>query len=248
MKIVIVDDERLARAELRTLLKEFPDAEVVGEAADVADAVRVVREKKPELVFLDIEMPEASGFELVRLLRAPVPEVIFVTAYDAYALRAFEVNALDYLMKPVVPERLAEAYRRASEKKAGGEERNVDGAKAGAGSKGALREDDQVFLRDDERCWFVPVKRIRLLEGEDNHTRVFFDGEKPMLYRTLVSMEERLPETLFFRANRSQLVNRLFVQKVEPWFSGTLKATLTDGTEVEFSRRQAQVFREKMGL
>lgn len=247
MKIVIVDDERLARTELRTLLKEFPDAEVVGEAVDVADAVRVVREKKPELVFLDIEMPEASGFELIGQLRAPVPEVIFVTAYDAYALRAFEVNALDYLMKPVVPERLAEAYRRAVETKAGDAESVSDASKAGAG-KGALREDDQVFLRDDERCWFVPVRKLRLLEGEDNHTRVFFDGEKPMLYRTLVSMEERLPESLFFRANRSQLVNRLFVQKVEPWFSGTLKATLTDGTEVEFSRRQAQVFREKMGL
>jgi two-component system LytT family response regulator len=247
MKIVIVDDERLARVELTTLLKAFPDAEVVGEAADVADAVRVVREKKPELVFLDIEMPEASGFELIGQLRAPVPEVIFVTAYDAYALRAFEVNALDYLMKPVVPERLAEAYRRAVEMKAGREKSVGAESKAGAG-KGPLREDDQVFLRDDERCWFVPVRKLRLLEGEDNHTRVFFDGEKPMLYRTLVSMEERLPETLFFRANRSQLVNRLFVQKVEPWFSGTLKATLTDGTEVEFSRRQAQVFRERTSL
>lgn len=247
MKIVIIDDERLAREELRGLVEVLPDADVVGEAGDAIEGVKVVRETRPDLIFLDISMPEHSGFDFLRLLPPPHPRIVFVTAYDAFALRAFEVNAVDYLMKPVVPERLAAAYHRA----AGGDAATApaESPRATAGSdRLPLREDDQVLLREDERCWFVPLRNIRLLEGEDNHTRVHFDDQKIMLYRTLISMEQRLPDTMFVRANRSQLVNRHFIANVAPWFSGSIKATLKDGTEVEFSRRQSKVFRERMGL
>ena len=240
MKIVLIDDERLAREELRGLLSELPGAEVVGEAVNVADALQVVAEIRPDLIFLDIEMPGSTGFDLLTQLPPPLPRVIFVTAYNAHAVRAFEVNALDYLLKPIVPERLAEAWRRARE--------SASEAGETAAAHATLGEEDQVFLRDEEKCWFVPVRRLRLLEGSGNHTSVHFDHEKPLLYRTLVSMESRLPASLFIRANRSQLINRLFIQKVEPWFSGAVKVTLTDGTEIEFSRRQAQLFRDRMGL
>jgi two-component system, LytTR family, response regulator len=238
MRIVIIDDERLAREELRGLLQDLPGAQVVGEAADAAEGLRVVEETEPDLVLLDVSMPEQSGFDFLSLLPPPHPRIVFVTAHDAHALRAFEVNALDYLMKPVVPERLAEAYRRALERAP--EERDAEQAAAAP-----LQDDDHVLLREDGRCWFVPIRKLRLLEGRDNHTRVWFEQQRVMLYRTLVSMEERLPRSLFLRANRSQLVNRLFIEKVEPWFSGSLKVTLTDGTEVEFSRRQAQLFKER---
>lgn len=242
MKIVLIDDERLAREELRGLLSELPGAEVVGEAVNVPDALRVVAATKPDLIFLDIEMPGSTGFDLLTQLPAPLPRVVFVTAYNAHALRAFEVNALDYLLKPIVPERLAEAFRRA------GEHHSVVEESAALEARATLGEEDQVFLRDEEKCWFVPVRRLRLLEGSGNHTSVHFDQVKPLLYRTLVSMESRLPSSLFIRANRSQLINRLFIQKVEPWFSGTVKVTMNDGTEIEFSRRQAQLFRDRMGL
>lgn len=242
MKIVLIDDERLARRELRTLLSDFPDAEIVGEAGHVAEAVPLLKRTRPDLIFLDIEMPGGTGFDLLAKLGEPLPRVIFVTAYDAHALRAFEVNALDYLLKPIVPRRLAEAYRRAA------------GPASAAPTPEtppplpALAEDDQVLLRDEKSCSFVPVNLIRLLEGSGNHTRIVCEQREIEVYRTLVSFEARLPKSIFLRANRSQLVNRLFIRKVDPWFSGSLKATLTDGTEVEFSRRQAQLFRERMDL
>ncbi|MDP3070156.1 MAG: LytTR family DNA-binding domain-containing protein [Opitutaceae bacterium] len=242
MRIVLVDDERLARKELRALLGDFPDAEIVGEASHCAEALPLLKRTRPDLVFLDIEMPGGTGFDLLAQLTEPLPRVIFVTAYDAHALRAFEVNALDYLLKPIVPRRLAAAYRRAA-----GPAPTEEKSKTPPPLP-SLGEDDQVLLRDEQHCVFVPVNLIRLLEGNGNHTRIVCEPREIEVYRTLVSFEERLPKSIFLRANRAQLVNRLFIRKVDPWFSGSLKATLTDGTEVEFSRRQAQLFRERMEL
>jgi two-component system, LytTR family, response regulator len=240
MRIVLIDDERLAREELRGMLTELPGAEVVGEAGHVKEALQVIARTSPDLVFLDIEMPGGTGFDLLARLPSPQPEVIFVTAYDEHALRAFEVNALAYLLKPLVPARLEAAYRRAAGQS--------DEAKAIPTKILPLRDDDQVLLRDDDRCWFGAVNRIRYLEGSDNHTRIVFDQGEITLYRTLISLEARLPASLFFRANRAQLVNRLFIRKIEPWFSGSLKATLNDGTEIEFSRRQTLLFRDRLAL
>ncbi len=244
MKIVIIDDERLAREELRTLLSDLPELEVIGEAANVTQALKLLPRLQPDLIFLDIEMPGRTGFDLLEALPPPHPQVVFVTAYDAFALRAFEVNALDYLMKPVHPQRLAQAVARVRGQLARPEEPVPPPADLST----PLKEDDRVYVRDGERSWFIPVRTLHLLEAEGNYTRLHFGTETALLYRTLNSMEARLPAALFLRANRSQLVNISHLDKVEPWFSNSLKAKLRGGPEIEFSRRQAQLFRDRLSL
>jgi len=244
MKAVIVDDERLARNELRRLLAAHADIEIIGEAVDVEDAREKVAALKPDLLFLDVQMPGADGFTLLEQLEAPQPAVIFTTAYDEFAVKAFEFNALDYLLKPVDPNRLVAAL----EKLRG---RGPVGGPAGDSTPAPshrLTLEDKVFVREGERCWFVPVKNIRLLESEGNYTRLHFDDQKPQLFRSLTAMEERLDGRHFFRANRKQVINLAWVEGIEPWFSGGLLVKLKGGLKVELSRRQAQDFRERMSL
>lgn len=242
MKALIVDDERLARNELRRLLAAHPDIEIVGEAVDVEDAVEKVAALKPGLIFLDVQMPGADGFTLLERLEPPLPAVIFTTAYDEFAVKAFEFNALDYLLKPVDPNRLVAALEKLRTRE----------IPAAAGSSPALTPrlalEDKVFVREGDRCWFVPVKNIRLLESEGNYTRLHFDEQKPQLFRSLTAMEERLDPRHFFRANRKQVINLTWVEGIEPWFSGGLLVKLKGGPKVELSRRQAQDFRERMSL
>lgn len=242
MKALIVDDERLARNELRRLLAAHPDIEIVGEAVDVEDAVEKVAALKPGLIFLDVQMPGADGFTLLERLEPPLPAVIFTTAYDEFAVKAFEFNALDYLLKPVDPNRLVAAVEKL---------RARDIPAAGGPSPAQtprLALEDKVFVREGDRCWFVPVKNIRLLESEGNYTRLHFDEQKPQLFRSLTAMEERLDPRHFFRANRKQVINLTWVEGIEPWFSGGLLVKLKGGPKVELSRRQAQDFRERMSL
>jgi two-component system LytT family response regulator len=242
MKTLLIDDERLARNELRRLLAAHPDIEIAGEAVDVDDAVQKVAELKPGLLFLDVQMPGADGFSLLERLEPPLPAVIFTTAYDEFAVKAFEFNALDYLLKPVDPNRLIAALERL---------RARETAPAGSASPlsaSRLTLEDKVFVREGDRCWFVPVKSIRLLESEGNYTRLHFDDNKPQLFRSLTAMEERLDPRNFFRANRKQVINLTWVEGIEPWFSGGLLVKLKGGLKVELSRRQAQDFRERMSL
>jgi two-component system LytT family response regulator len=240
MKALLVDDERLARNELRRLLAAHPDIEVVGEAVDVEDAVQKVAALKPGLLFLDVQMPGADGFNLLERLEPPLPAVIFTTAYDEFAVKAFEFNALDYLLKPVDPNRLVAALERLRVR-----EVSADGSVA---PSARLSLEDKVFVREGDRCWFVPVKNIRLLESEGNYTRLHFDEHKPQLFRSLTAMEDRLDARHFFRANRKQVINLTWVEGIEPWFSGGLLVKLKGGLKVELSRRQAQDFRERMSL
>jgi two-component system LytT family response regulator len=194
---------------------------------------------KPDILFLDVQMPGETGMELLQSLEPPVPHVIFTTAYDEFAVKAFELNALDYLLKPVDPARLAAAVER------------LPGLKASARPKeaaGRLLSGDRVFVRDGDRCWFVEVGQIRLLESEGNYTRVHFGDAQPQLFRSLNAMEERLDPKFFFRANRRQIINTAWIAGVEPWFSGGLLVQLKGGAKVELSRRQAQEFRERMSL
>lgn len=242
MRALIIDDERLAREELRELLAAHPEIEVVGEAANGPEAQKRIAELHPDLLFLDIRMPEQNGFELLQELEPPVPEVIFVTAYDKYALQAFENSALDYLVKPVEPERLERALAKLRKLEP------AAAANAGAPAGGALTPDSQVFVREGDRCWFVPVRDIILLEADGSSTRVFFANHKPVLPRALTALEARLPADRFFRINRSQIVNLQCIENIEPWFSRSLKVRLKGGLEVEFSRRQALAFRETQGL
>lgn len=247
MKVAIIDDERLAREELRDLLTAFPEVTVVGEAANATEAGVLLAKTQPDVLFLDIEMPGRSGFDLLASLPQTPREVVFVTAYDAFALRAFSVNAADYLLKPVNPERLTETLQRLRDRLRRPAHEPPE-APANEANSAPLRDDDQFFVREGDRCWFVPVRSLILLEAEGSHTRVHFQDGRPLIHRTIAAMEQRLPGSLFLRANRSQMVNRLFIERVDPWFSGGLKAVLRNGVEVEFSRRQAQALREKLGL
>ncbi len=240
MKALIIDDERLARNELRRLLAAHADIEVVGEAVDVEDALAKVGGLKPELLFLDVQMPGADGFSLLEKLEPPLPLVIFTTAYDEFAVKAFEFSAIDYLLKPIDPNRLVAALEKIRP-------REATGVAAGVATH-RLTAEDKVFVREGDRCWFVPVKNIRLLESEGNYTRLHFDDQQPQLFRSLTAMEERLDSRNFFRANRKQLINLAWVEGIEPWFSGGLLVKLKGGMKVELSRRQAQDFRERMSL
>ena len=230
MRALLVDDERLARSELRRLLRDFPDVEVAGEAAHVAEAEERVRALRPDLVFLDIEMPGGTGFDLLERLE-DVPAVIFTTAYDAYAVKAFEVNALDYLLKPIEQPRLAAALERARSRTA-------------ARPRGPSME--RVFVRDGELCLLVELADVKLFESEGNYARLHLDGKQPLLLRSLNYLEEKLDPERFVRANRQQLVNLRWVERIEPGPAGNLVLTLKDGREVEMSRRQSLKFRRKL--
>jgi two-component system LytT family response regulator len=239
MKALLIDDERLARNELRRLLAAHKEITVAGEAADATEAQTRVDELRPDLLFLDVQMPGDDGFALLEKLEPPLPLVIFTTAYDEFAVKAFEFNALDYLLKPVDPARLAAALDKVAPRLA---------ENHAAQDRGRLGAEDKVFVREGDRCWFVAVKNIRLLVSEGNYTRIHFENEKPQLFRSLTAMEERLDPKQFFRANRKEVINLAWVEGIEPWFSGGLLVKLKGGAKVELSRRQAQDFRDRMSL
>lgn len=240
MKTLVVDDSRLARNELKRLLKEFDKVNIVGEAASVDEALDKVVELKPDLIFLDIQMPGKTGFELLEELET-VPEVIFSTAYDEHALKAFEYNALDYLVKPVQKERLAGAVSKVFDK--------IQKKKADAENQDdKLTINDQVFVKDGERCWFVQLSDIRLFEVSGNYTTVYFQESKPMITRTLNYLESRLDDKTFFRANRQQIINLKWIERIEPWFSGSLRIYLKGGEEIDVSRRQTLKFKDIMSF
>ena len=239
LKVVLIDDERLARSELKRLLQEFPDVEVIGEAANAAEGLDKIESLNPDLVFLDIQMPGKTGFDMLTQLER-APHIIFVTAYDEYALKAFEVNALDYLMKPVEPKRLAEALLKVRQKD---EEELLS-----YNNRGLLGEHDQVFVKDGERCWFVKLSDVRLFESVGNYAKVFFGTNKPLILKSLNALEERLDEKVFFRANRKHIINLRMIEKIEPYFNGGLLLDLIGGEKIEVSRRQAVKFKEMMSL
>lgn len=243
LRVLIVEDARLARQELRTMLAELPDVQCVGEADDVPAAREAIARLHPDLVLLDIQMPSGSGFDVLDgLERAPM--VVFTTAYDQYAVRAFEANALDYLVKPVVPERLRAALERAGQRL-----RQADGdAAAGTPPRGLLGGDDQVFLRDGERCWFVALAEIQRIVVDGNYARIWFRDQSALLARSLSALEARLDPALFFRANRNTLVNLRMVRGVEPSVADGYLLRLKGGGEVEVSRRQARELRERLSL
>ena len=229
MRVLIVDDEPLARRELRRLLDSFPAIQIVGEAANIDDARSSIEELSPALVFLDIQMPGGTGFDLLTQLDR-LPRIVFTTAYDQYAVKAFEVNALDYLLKPIEPERLATTLRK------------IETAPVARVDDAPL---DQLFVRDGPRCWFVPLREVSLFTSEGNYVRLSWGKERPLLGRSLAALEEKLDSGRFFRANRAQIVNLDFIQQVELGDGGRLHVQLRDGPEIEVSRRQARLFRAR---
>lgn len=240
MKVIIVDDERLARQELKSMLSTFPNMEIVSECNDAESAIEVINQMKPDVVFLDIQMPGKTGFDVLEELTA-VPHVVFVTAHDEFAIKAFEVNALDYLLKPVQPARLADAIKKLNE--------NIQ-QDTGTRTQGehVLSENDQVFVKDGEKCWFVKLSDVRLFESEGNYVRIYFNQNKPLILRSLNYLDERLDQKIFFRASRKHLINLRWVDSIEQWFNGGLMVKLKGGEQVEISRRQAVKLKEMMSL
>jgi len=231
-KAILIDDERLARNELRKMLADYPDIEIVDEAGNVEEGLEKIELLNPDIIFLDINMPGKTGFDLLQELDHS-PYVIFTTAYDEYAVKAFEVNALDYLLKPIDPKRLADAIHKVGELV-----QKEKQAVQEAAQKGKLTEEDQVFVKDGERCWFVKLGDIRLFESVGNYAKVFFGNNKPLILKSLNALEERLDEKVFFRANRKHIVNLRLVDKVENYFNGGLLLELKGGDKIEVSRRQ----------
>jgi len=234
----------LARKELINLLNQLETVEVVGEAIHVEDAKEKIEQLQPDVIFLDIQMPEKTGFDLLEELDQ-VPHVIFTTAYDEYALKAFQVNALDYLLKPIEPKRLEEAVLKLQGRMEGIAKREEA---EGLSNQKKLTLEDQVFVKDGDRCWFVRLSNVRLFESDGNYIKVYFENFKPMIHKSLNALDERLDEKSFFRASRKHIINLGWVEGIEPWFNGGLVVTLKGGDRIEVSRRQAARFKEMMSL
>ncbi len=238
IKTVIVEDSRLARNELKELIKKHDEIALVGEAENVDKGFELIQQQVPDLLFLDINMPEKDGFELLEMLDN-VPITVFTTAFDEYAIKSFEYNALDYLLKPINEKRFAMALDKV---KARLEEKQEEE------SSSKLSETSQIFIKDGESCWLVKIGDISHFEIVGNYTRVFFQDKRPLLYKSLNQIEEKLPNQFFFRANRQQIVNTNYINQVIPWFNGKLKLQMKNGEEVEVSRRQSYIFKDKMSL
>lgn len=242
MKAIIVDDERLARNELKRLLENFPHIEVIAEASNTDEASALLETLQPDVLFLDIQMPGKTGFEWLESWDGYLPEVIFTTAFDEYALKAFEVNALDYVLKPIELARLSESIQKL-------EKKQIQQIRTTASPNHVLGAQDQIFVKDGERCWFVRLDRVRLCESMGNYVRLFFDDQKPLVLKSLNALEERLDPKVFFRANRKHIINLNYIDKIEPWFSGGLQVTLSGkGEKIEISRRQSIRFKELLSL
>jgi len=237
MKALVIDDERLARKELIKLLDEFAIMNVVGEAANADEAIELIEKHNPDILFLDIQMPDKTGFELLEMLDN-VPQVIFTTAYDEYALKAFEVNALDYLLKPIDPDRLKESIDKLVK---------IEPSPQITETK-LLGLQDQVFVKDGDKCWFVKLENVRYFESDGNYIKVFFDNVKPMIHKSLNALDEKLSDRDFFRASRKHIINLSWVEDIETWFNGGLMVKLKGGDKLEVSRRQAAKFKERMSL
>ncbi len=235
IEAIIVEDSRLARKELNLLLKNHPEIEIVGEAENVDKALELIQEVNPSLIFLDIQMPEKDGFELLEMLDH-VPTVIFTTAYDEYAIKSFEYNAFDYLLKPISSDRLAKTI-----------ERLLPHLQSLTRSTTkTLTEESKMFIKEGDKCWMVALKDIVLFDIVGNYARVYFGQHKPMVYKSLNQIEAKIPTAVFFRANRQEIININHIQEVIPWFNGKLKIVMDNGKEVELSRRQSSVFKGRL--
>jgi two-component system LytT family response regulator len=254
IRTVVVDDEPLARRRLARLLETDASVDVVGVCANGRDAVKTVREAKPDLLFLDVQMPEMDGFGVLQALGGDgLPQVVFVTAYDQYAIQAFEVHALDYLLKPYTPARLSAAVQRAARQIAAPRatpadrlaellehlerERRDLGARLAGAPPSPPAQTTRLLVKNGERMFFVPVETIDWLEAEGNYVRLHCGKEAHLVRATLSGMEEQLDPRRFTRIHRSTIVNLDRVKEVRPWFAGDYLVKLHDGAELRLSRR-----------
>lgn len=245
MNAIIIDDERLARRELKSLLEKHTEINVVAECQNAEEGIKAIEDLQPDLVMLDIQMPGKNGFEMLEELSF-VPKVVFTTAYDEFAIKAFKVSAFDYLLKPIDQQHLDDTIAKLLES----ENHNIRKGEVGEGSKLSKRlgPEDQVFVKDGNKCWFVKLKEVSLFESEGNYVRVYFKNFKPLILKSLNNLEEKLDPQIYFRANRKHIINLEWVEKIENWFNGGLRVELKNGKLVEISRRQAAKLKDRMSL
>ncbi|MGO4893642.1 LytR/AlgR family response regulator transcription factor [Flavobacterium sp. W21_SRS_FM6] len=238
LRAMIVEDSRLGRLELKSQLANIHNIELVAESENLASARAYLQQHKVDVIFLDINLPDGNGFELLTELM-PAPKVIFTTAFEQYALDAFDNNAVDYLMKPITQARLTKACERLS----------VDDATDMQDSADELMTMEQrFFVKDGRQCWLIPLAQVERFESLGNYTQVHFDNKHPMLHKTLAQIEKRLPEKHFFRVSRSHVVQLDKVNYVQACSSGGLELTMQSGAKVEVSRRQTSLFKERFAL
>lgn len=237
LNVIIIDDEKPARSELRYLLEKNKDITILAECGNADEAIQAINDLKPQLIFLDINMPGKTGFELLEALEEP-PHVIFVTAYDNHAIQAFEANAFDYLLKPVVPERLEKSLAELSKEL----------EKENTLPRRQLQAHSKIFIKDGDRCHWITLGDIYLIESAGNYAKLMYGNKTVLTHRTLLVLEEMLPEELFFRVNRAQIVNIQFITAIDTYFKGGMLVELGSKAKVEMSQRQAVKFRERMGI
>jgi two-component system LytT family response regulator len=231
-KTIIIDDERLAREEVKRALQKHQEFEIIGEASHVDEAISLIEELKPDVLFLDIHMPGKSGFDLLEEL-TNVPDVVFTTAYDQYAVKAFEMNALDYLVKPLRDERFSKTIEKVK----------LELSKRAKLETTTLPMHQKIFIKDGEKCHFIPLTDIHFIESLENYARLYFGSNKVMIKRSLNLLEEKLDPKVFFRVNRSQMINIHYIKEIHPYFNNKLQIILTTGEKVEVSSRQSVRFK-----
>ena len=237
LDVLLVDDEKLAREELRNLLSEYKMLNVVGEAGDSQTALEQISKLNPDIIFLDIQMPGETGLALAEKISNEV-KIVFVTAYDEHAIRAFEINALDYLIKPVYPERLETTISRITESKSPEEEREE------------LSYDDFIFVKLNKTVKFIKLNTIICIASAKEYTQVFTtDGNKGLILLSLTEWDTKLPGSQFVRIHRSTIININFVNKIEPWFNNSYKVFMNGITDpFMMSRRYVTKIKGKLGL
>jgi len=226
--VIIIDDERLAREEVKRSLAGYPEFEIAGEAKNYDEAKKQIDALKPELIFLDIQMPGRSGFDLLESLNE-VPQVVFTTAFNEYAVKAFDIEALDYLVKPLRNERFAITIERIRKKLLKTENHDAS--------------EKQVFIKDGNKCFFVQLKDVYLIESADNYARLYFNNRKALIKRSLIQLEETLDNSIFFRISRNQIINTKFISQINNLEKGKLRVRLHKGEPLEVSLRQSVLFK-----
>lgn len=250
MKSLIVDDEPDARARLGRLLKSYPDISIAGEAQDGLEALEKIEQLLPDLLFLDIQMPGLTGFEVVRSIpsKIPLPLIIFTTGYDQHALAAFEVNALAYLLKPIEPERLAQAVERARRLNAFTDDKEAERQSLLRAAQAAPKPLRRVVCRSRDRLVLVPVEQILWFQVEGGIVKARSSNESFWVNYQLSELEAALPEDLFFRARRDVLVNLTRIKEIKPYFKSGFLLIMSDAaaTEIVVSERQVHPFRQRL--
>lgn len=231
-KTLIVEDSRLAQNELVTLCQPYSSIEVVGKAKSVTEALDLIEQLKPDLLLLDINLPDGTGFDLLDEI-SWVPQVIFTTAYDEFAIKAFELNALDYLLKPISEKRFNQAIEKLPIDIEPTTNKTID---------------HKIFVKDNDKCWLIDIQQVRYFQSQGNHCQIHFGEHKPMVYRPLNQIEQRLPVNQFFRVNRSHIININFVKDIEAYGQSGLLLTMDDDTEIDVSRRHASHLKQALSL